>query len=89
MSSASPQDNMRPISHALPFIGNWWFEHQSAAEIGLFCVPVPIADDETMHDVAVAIEKSDCLPAAGYGIRPVCEGLGIVSVTRLRQHAND
>ena len=26
-----------------------------------FCVPVPIADDKTMHHVAVAIEKSDAL----------------------------
>ena len=27
----------------------------------LFCVPVPIADDETMHPVTVAIEESDAL----------------------------
>ena len=27
----------------------------------LFCVPVPIADDETMHLVVVAIEESDAL----------------------------
>lgn len=58
--------------------------------LAAFCVSSYCsAVDKAMLHVVEANKKSDCLPAAGYGIRPVCEGLGIVSVSRLRQHAND
>ena len=58
--------------------------------LAAFCVSNYCSEiDTAAHHVTVANKKSDCLSAAGYGIRPVCEGLGIVSVTWLRQHAND
>ena len=60
MSSAGTQDNMRPFSHALPRKGTDVPALERSRK-WLFCVPVPIADDETMHHVTVAIEKSDAL----------------------------
>ena len=51
---------MRPFSHALPLKRT----DVSASECmkkRLFCIPVPIADNEIMHHVTVAIEKSGAL----------------------------
>ena len=51
---------MRPLSHALPHKGTDVPASERSRK-WLFCVPVPIADGETMNHVTVAIERSDAL----------------------------
>ena len=52
---------MRPFSHALSLKKGNDVPASERSRKWLFCVPVPIADDETMHLVVVAIEESDAL----------------------------
>lgn len=47
------------------------------------------ATEKAMLHVVEADKKSDCLPAAGYGIQPVCEGLEQLVCHGLRQRTND